>query len=177
MRKRVDDGRIDGTFERHNECRQRRHRDPSPSVELGLVVRARLQVNGAIVVEDPTYPFAFHALDWPAGAYELLAEVEDIAGKRSLANQTIYIGAQSDPIEWPRLSPDALEPHLEDQTGDPVSCASHAQCYGGTQCIDGVCLRAQPLSCELGSASRSGHGWTMTWLGLLLLGAYGVRRR
>ncbi|GEM_PF-5867674 len=144
------------------------------SDNIGLK-RSWLSVNGGTAMEDPTYPYGFNAHAWDDGAYQLEVVVEDSAGNRGHASQTLYIGTQSDPIQWPALGPESLSPQLEDQTGDPVACTDDRQCAASTHCIDGVCLQADSLSCQV--VGSPGYGGPLSLLCLLSLGGTVRRRR
>jgi len=52
-RERRDHGRIDGTFERHDQCRQITHGHPAPRIELRLMVGSWLQVDIALGPFEP----------------------------------------------------------------------------------------------------------------------------
>lgn len=133
------------------------------------VVRAWLSINGGPAIEDPTYPFAFHVEDLRAGQYDMRVEVHDLAGHIGSDERTMYVGVSphSDADERPIPKEGSITPHLEDRTGEPVTCTSDHACYEGTVCNDGICTHPESDGCRL---TRQGQPLRLLSLFLVLVG-------
>lgn len=140
------------------------------------LTQVELSVNGSPFLVNPMFPYAFALSDLGPGSYRARVIARDIHGAHSEAQVHFSVGPSLVQGEkhYPELEPEQISRRIHRLNGEPVRCESDKVCYGGTRCIDGMCLR--PLS-EQGCTLGSGAGEIAPQLGLGILCALLARRQ